>query len=126
MPINSSKKQNVPVGRRKENRFSLSNTQLTLTQSKFLGLRKQEYKAALVNISKKGIQVLSKVPLDPGVFYNINFFVPGANVSFTMKAKVIWNKFLKREKNRDYYRVGLKFNKLKPDVEKELIKLIPV
>ncbi|MFO7558789.1 MAG: PilZ domain-containing protein [Desulfobacterales bacterium] len=121
----STQKKHIPVGKRKANRFSLHSTPLTLCRRKLLGLRKQEYKTALVNISEKGLQALSKVSLEMGELYDIDFFVPGANVTLNMRAKVVWTNFYRENTGRAYYRVGFKFVKLSEEVKQQLKKLNP-
>lgn len=125
MSEKSTQKEHIPVGKRKDNRFSIHSTPLDLRQRKLLGLRKQECKAALVNISEKGLQALSKVSLEMGELYDIDFFVPGANVTLNMRAKVVWSKFYKENTGRAYYRVGFKFIKLSGEVKQQLKKLNP-
>jgi c-di-GMP-binding flagellar brake protein YcgR len=125
MSENPTEKQSVPVSQRKGNRFQLDSTPLTLIQIKFFGIQKQEFKAALVNLSEKGLQVLSKIPLDPGDIYKINFFVPGVNVTLSMSAKVVWSNLYKKDLGKNYYRAGFKFTKLSKEVEKQLKELNP-
>ncbi len=109
------------IGKRADNRFLVPNSRITLYKRNFLGLQKKmDYKISIVNLSKKGLQVLTTESLIPGDLYNITLSLPQFPSSMTIKAKVIWSNLFKKELDGNYYRVGFKFIKLSQDIETNL------
>lgn len=115
----------VPVGLRKDNRFCLNSNRVDLTRHTLFGLPKKKYRAALVNLSVKGLQLLTSARLTPKDTFTVNIFVPDINTYLNMKAVVVWSEYFRHERGKNYYRSGMKYTKLKPETERHLKNLDP-
>ncbi len=112
------------IGQRADNRFLAPNSLITLHKRNFLGLQKKmDYKISIVNLSIKGLQVLTTEPLIPGDQYNVTLSILRFPDPMTMRAKVIWSNLFKKEINENYYRAGFKFIKLSEEIKDNLIQL---
>ena len=115
----------VPVGQRTDTRFCLNSNRVDLTRNTLFGLPQKKHRAALVNLSIKGLQLLTSARLKPKDTFTISFFVPDINVYLNMKAVVVWSEYFRHERGKNYYRSGLKYTKIKPETERHLKNLNP-
>ncbi len=116
--------QKPPIGQRKDNRFQVANSRISLNKSSFFSSKsKTPHKASLVNLSISGMQILTTEILKPGNKYNITLFAPSLAGSRDIKAKVIWSRIFRKEFTGTYYRVGFKFININKELEDDLKKL---
>jgi hypothetical protein len=114
----------LSLGKRSHSRFEVANSIIVLSKSRLLGKKQQlSRNTSLVNLSIKGLQIITAAQLDPGEKYNINLFAPGLSCSMDIKAKVVWCKQSEKKAAEPYYRIGFKFMDMKEEVENTLNEL---
>jgi len=92
-----------------------------ITKSNLLGkVRKTLHKASLVNLSIKGVQIITAAHLNPGEKYNINLLAPALACSMDIKATVVWCKQSGKKGADTAYRIGFKFGDMKKEMQDKL------
>ncbi|MDY6906331.1 MAG: PilZ domain-containing protein [Thermodesulfobacteriota bacterium] len=113
-----------PQGNRQSVRFQVVNSRVKIRRSGiFQLLTNTQNRASLVNLSRKGLQVLLTESLRTEENYSVNLYVPGNMDPLIMKAKVVWCNVHKTMVDKTFYRAGFMFTKLSQDVDQHLQRL---
>lgn len=110
--------------KRVESRFLARECEVWFESKRALGLLgRQTYSGGLVNISRSGIQVISKNRLKTQKIYDIVISGSLFRHHISGRGRVIWQKPFEGKDAKQYYRIGLKFTHLKGDAMERLYKL---
>lgn len=74
----------------------------------------------LVDITVKGLMLMSERPLKTDTIFHLKMFLPGKN-ELSFKAKSVW---AKKDINPDFYDTGFELQDISPDTVKVIERLI--